>query len=279
MGDTLFKRQWRVSVGDLATEQLRIVFKVTKTLEKEPNTLNLKITNLSEASRGKLKGAGVPVIVEAGYEGSRAVIFSGDSRTIDHAREGADWQTVVQCGDGEKAFQYNHVNQKFAPGSQLTDVLQAVGGKLAKNIGNLKDAFAGKKLPFKEFTHGFVGFGRASDVFDKLVKSSGMSWSIQQGALQIVEPGKGLEAKAVLLNADRGLIGSPVHAPPDKKGKPSVLKCKCLLNPQIAPGRVITLDTKAIKGEFICQKVDHQGDSHGNDWFTSIEALARKAQS
>lgn len=272
----LFQRRWKASIGDLSTDKLRIAFRVTKSLEKEPNSLELKITNLSEASRGKLKGAGVACVLEAGYEGSRAVIFSGNSRTIDHAREGSDWTTIARCGDGEQAFQYARINQKFAPGSKLADVIRAAANALTLNKGNLEDALTGT-LAFQEFSHGFVGFGRAGDVFDKLIRSAGLTWSVQQGAIQVVKRGEPfLQKKAALLTATSGLIGSPVHAPPDKKGKPSVLKCKCLLNPQIIPGRIISLDTRSISGEFVAQKVEHQGDSHGNDWHTIIEALARK---
>ena len=48
----LFLRKWRAQIGEFSTDQLRIQFKVSKTLEKEPNTCELRITNLAAESRG-----------------------------------------------------------------------------------------------------------------------------------------------------------------------------------------------------------------------------------
>jgi hypothetical protein len=44
----LFKRVCSVIVDGLKVEGLRVQFSVKKTLTKNPNTLDLKITNLSE---------------------------------------------------------------------------------------------------------------------------------------------------------------------------------------------------------------------------------------
>lgn len=270
----LFKRSWRVSVGDWQSENLRVVFKISKTLEKDPNNLDLRIYNGSEASRAKLVGAGIPVIVEAGYEGTRAVIFSGASRTIDHKHEGPDWETHAQCGDGEQLYQYARMNESFGPGTKVADVIRAAVSNLAIGKGNLDEALA-QRLKLEQYTHGFVAFGRAAEVLDKAVKAAGLTWSVQQGALQLVKKGEPAQESAFILSPDTGLIGSPDHCPPDKKKKKAVLKCRSLLNPQIRPGSIVKLDAAHVKGDFICQQVNHTGDSHGNDWFTVIEAHAR----
>lgn len=288
----LFLRKWRAQIGEFSTDQLRIQFKVSKTLEKEPNTCELRITNLAAESRGKLKGAGLAVIVEAGYAGGLGVIFSGDSRTVDHANEKGDWLTLAQCGDGEQAYLYARCNESFAPGARVADVIRNVADKMSLNKGNLEDALA-LPLLVESFSHGYTAFGKASEVFSKLMTTAGLAWSIQQGQILITadprrsvwrkgtafyEQAKNLGSPgtAYSLSAATGLVGSPVHAPPDKKKKGSFIKVKSLLNPQLAPGRVVTLDSRFVKGEFVIQKLDHEGDSHGRDWFTTFEAVARK---
>lgn len=271
----IFRRVWRATIGDWQTAELRVSFKASKTLEKEPNNLDLKVYNGSDDSRAKLVGAGVPVILEAGYEGSMGVIFSGQSRTIDNTHEVADWVTHAQCGDGEQAYQFASMNESFGPGTRVADVIRSAVGKLGVSKGNLEEALS-KGLDLEQFSHGFVGFGRAGDILDKAIKAAGLTWSVQQGAVQVLKKGEPLQESAFILSADTGLLGSPDHAPPDKKTKRAILKCKSFLNPQIKPGSIIRLDTLAVKGDFICQKVDHSGDSHGNDWVTSIEAIAKR---
>lgn len=276
---SLFRRKWSVTLGDLKVTDLRVQFRVTKTLEKEPNTLDLKISNLSEASRGKLTKKSLTATLEAGYEGTVGIIFSGDSRTIDNTRDHVEWVTHVQCGDGEAAYRHARVNESFGPNTSFKDVIKKAASSLGLNTGNLDDVLK-QNLSVQTFKHGVALFGSASEKFDKLVKSIGYTWSIQQGALQLTKPGEPpAPTTAILLSPSTGLIGSPDHAPPDKKKKPSQLKVKCLLNPKIRPGSIIVVDSAGVKrSEFIVQHLTHSGDSHGSMWVTEIEAQARPNQ-
>lgn len=278
MANESFSRVWKASVGSLSTDSLRVRFKVTKTLGKEPNSCDLTIYNLAEASRSKLTGAGLAVTLEAGYKGQTsgdAVIFSGDARTVDHLRPHADWETHVQCGDGEKAYQFAFVNKSFT-NTSFTDIVNEVAKSLSVNVGNLKTALdnvrKSGKLP--DFTKGFVAHGRASDTLSALLKSVGLNFSIHQGALLVTKPGEPADTNAFKLTPETGLIGSPDHTPPDQKGKPATLKCKCLLNPQIRPASTVRIESAGIRGDFVVQKLEHMGDSHGSDWVTVIEAWA-----
>lgn len=273
----LFSRRWKVTVGAnsaISTADLRITFKARRTLEKEPNTLNLQITNLSENSRGKLNAKALPVILEAGYEGNTGVIFSGDSRTIDHIRDGADWATKISCGDGEQAYTFTRVNESFGPNYSVAEAIRTVAGKLQINTGNLEDMLAGP-LAITTFKHGYAAFGPASQVFDKLIAAAGLRWSIQNGAIQVRRKDAPVQATAFRLSAESGLLGSPEYAAPDKKKGPTVLKVKALLNPKLLPGYIVALDANTVKGEFLMRTVEHQGDSHGADWFTLLECVAR----
>lgn len=273
-----FKRKWKASVGSLSTDALRVQFKVTKTLGKEPNSLDLYVWNFAEASRSKLTGSRLPVTLEAGYEGqtsSVATIFSGDARTIDHIRDHADWKTHVQCGDGEKVYQFQHINKSFNAAAKFKDVVKEVAKNLSVNLGNLEQALQNAPKVIDNFTKGFVANGRASDVLSGLLKSAGLEYSIHQGQLLVVEPGKAASTQVFRLSPTTGLVGSPDHTPPDQKGKPATLKCRCLLNPQIIPAGIIQIDSAGVKGDFVVQKLDHQGDSHGADWTTVIEAWAK----
>jgi hypothetical protein len=51
------------------------------------------------------------------------------------------------------------------------------------------------------------------------------------------------------------LIGSPDHGTPDKKGKPSKLIVKSLLQPQIVCGGRIEVQSAAVKGQFRVEKL------------------------
>jgi len=273
----LFNRRWSLTIGgDGSTPitQLRVAFKIKRTLEKSPNTAVITVTNLSPTNRGKLVSKGMPVVLSAGYEGNTGVIFSGDSRAINSTHEGADWNTEITCGDGEQVFNFARHNKAFGPGTSAKDVLKSAAEALGINVGNLEKAatFAEKVQVFK---HGFAAFGPASTSLDKVAKAMGLEWSIQQGALQFRKPGEPAQTEAVLLTAQTGLVGSPTLKPPDAKGGPALLKVKSLLNSKLIPGNIVNVQSEQVAGEFIMRTVEHSGDSHGSDWFTEIECVKR----
>jgi hypothetical protein len=270
----LFKRVCSVIVDGLKVEGLRVQFSVKKTLTKNPNTLDLKITNLSERTRGAMAKAKAAVILTAGYPGNAAVIFQGDARTIDHLRDGAEWITHIQCGDGERAYQFARFAESFAPGTAIADVIRACARALGINTGNLDEVLGagGFRGNLTQFAHGYTAHGKASAELDKLLKTAGLSWSIQNGALQLLKGDAPAKGQAVLLSPTTGLIGSPDHGTPDKKGKPSKLIVKSLLQPQIVCGGRIEVQSAAVKGQFRVEALEHSGDSTEGDWLTKIEA-------
>jgi hypothetical protein len=265
----------------IRVEGLRVEFKAVKSLKKEPNTLDLKIFNLAESTRAAMKKKGSRVILTAGYESNAAVIFSGDARTIDHVRTVSDWETHIQCGDGERAYQFSRMSQSFGAGTSVGDVVRACARQLGLGMGNVEAALAkgGFRGNLSQFVHGYAAHGRASAELDRILRTLGLGWSVQDGALQVLKDSDTANGTAVLLTAGgngkpgTGLIGSPDHGTPDAKGKPSVLKVKCLLNPQIKCGGVVQLDAIGAKGAYKVDKLDHEGDTEGGKWYTSLECF------
>jgi hypothetical protein len=272
----LYQRACVAIVDDTRIEGVRAVFKVVKTHKKEPNTLDLKLTNLAEKTRGLMKTKGAQVILTAGYVGQASVIFEGQARTIDHVRTGSDWVTHIQCGDGERAFQLSRFTQSFKPGTPVVDVVRAGARALGVGLGNLEEALArgGFRGNLSQFASGYSAKGRASSELDRLFRTLGLGWSIQDGNLVILKDGETLQDRAILLSPDTGLIGSPDHGAPNKKGGPSELKAKCLLQPQLKLGGRVELRTESIQGaQYRVDKLEHEGDSAGGNWYSSLELL------
>lgn len=272
------------AANQLQTDALRVKFRVVKTTEKEPNTMNLEIFNLSDASRSKMKAKGMTCVLEAGYlntalnTNTRAVIFSGQSRLCDHTHDTATWESRIQCGDGEQLYTTDRIMKSYSAGTPFQSVIDDVAGLLKINQGNLDATLTSGGLPFQTFQYGHVVSGTVVAVFNDLMKTAGYTWSVQQGALQVVKAGQAVVQEVVVLNKDTGLIGSPEHTPQHKTKKPSFLTAKSLLNPKIIPGHIVRMDSLNVKGDFVVQKVTHSGDSHSmNDWTSHFEALASQS--
>jgi hypothetical protein len=272
---------WKVIVGETEITGLRIRFKAKKTAKADPSTLDLSITNLSASTRAKLSAsARPPVVLMAGYKEAAGLIFAGPARTIDHLREGADWTTHILCGDGEQAykgfssFSFKAGTKKGVVLTRWTDDLKGLG----IDVADAQAAIRRGGLPgLKEyFTQGFAAHGRTMKEGDRLLASIAAEYSVQDGRLVITEVAKPTTEPAVVLSAETGLLGSPDHGAPEKvEGEPapvSLLKAKALLNGELRPMRAMRLETASRSGFYRLETVEHSGDSHGQDWFTAVEA-------
>lgn len=252
---------------------LRVKFKVTKTLRKEPNNSEIEVYNLSPNSRGVLKDKGVRVWLEAGYGTALGQLFVGDCRFCQHYRDkgnGTDIITKFELGDGERAFAHGRVNASFKGGTTKADILKKLAQQSGWDLGNIADFYA--SLGQKQL-QGHVAWGKANKAIDDLLRSAGLTYSVQDGKIQILPLTGYMPQPAILLDSDHGLIGSPEFGTAEKKGKARTLKVKSLLQADLKPGGRINLQAEVQKGVFVIQKVEHVGDNYGGDWFSNCEVV------
>jgi hypothetical protein len=265
----LYDRQVQVDVNLTRITDLRVAFKVEKTLKREPNTLDLTIYNLAESTRKALQESGAFVRLQAGYPGAIEQIFTGDAVTITHSHNGADWITRLQSADGSKRIRTARVSESFSPGTSIVDVaknLARATGLLPGN-SNEKLSVGSVRTRVTEFFKGYVASGNAADELDKVIKTMGLAWSVQDGAIQIEVPGEPVGDEIVLLNATSGLIGSP------EAGEKGIVKARSLIQQRLVPGRCLRLQSASFDGFFKVMKTVYSGDNRGGDWFADLELL------
>lgn len=252
---------------------LRVSFKISKTDGKEPNTAEITVTNLNDDSRGQLQKKGLKVVLEAGYNATGvARLHRGDARTVDHVRDKASWNTIVKCGDGERAYKHARVAESFAAGTGAGDVLTFLANASGLQVGNVPTVVANLTTRYDQ---GYVVSGRWSDEMDRLVKAIGYGWSIQDETLQVLLPGQATNGQIPLISVESGLIGSPEFGTPEKKGKPALVKFQSLLMPT-TPGAKVHLKSERYDGDVRVKKCSFEGDTHGGPWFTSYEGVILK---
>lgn len=271
---SLYGRAYRITVGTLEIDSskalvpLSVQFSVKKNLKPEPNKAEISIVNLKEDHRTQIDQAGsVPVKIEAGYKGHMSMLFLGDLRTSISVRNGPDFITSVASGDGEKAIRTARVNKSIKKGTPIDDVLKTAARAIGVSDGNLNQAVA--QLKFSTvgslFAEGTVLSGNAAREMTALCRSVGMSWSVQNGKLQLLPIGQALKAEAIKCSATTGMIGSPSV---DNK---NVLSVRMLMAPDIEPGRLLVLDSLYLKGNYRIEETTHAGDYRGNDWYVDIK--------
>lgn len=249
---------------------MRIQFDITKTDQKEPNTSQIIITNLSDTRRASLKVKGVKFSLDAGYVATGMTrIIRGDARTIDHVRDGADWNTTARLGDGERAYRFARVNESFSPGTGAGSVLRFLANRSGIQIGNSSTVASALTTTFDQ---GYVVNGSWQQAMDKLLRAVGYVWSIQDETIQILKPNEAVDAQIPLISPETGLIGSPEMGTPEKKGKPQLVEFESLLV-ATRPGAKVHLRSKRYDADVRVKRCRFYGDTHGGPWFSKIQGV------
>ncbi len=251
-------------------EDLRIDFSIEKDDKPQPNRCSIQVYNLTPLHRGQLDQKGIRVILQAGYEGTIAQIFSGDARFINSDKVGPDWITKFECGDAERAYTFARVSQSFGAGTTVKDVIGAVVNQLQVDPGN---ALQVAQKMSRSFANGYVAQGTASTELTRLLEPAGFDWSIQDGRIEVLGLLDTVTAEVPLISATTGMVGSPEFGTGEKLKGPAFLKVKSLLQPRLRPGQKFEIRSRSQNGFFKCRKVRHVGSTHGGDWYSEIEAI------
>ncbi|WP_332116087.1 phage protein [Azorhizobium caulinodans] len=284
-------RQVKLVVGNSseATDlsNMRIRFAVRQGDVATPNNADIVITNLSAATANKIKKEYNSIVLQAGYSGNLATIFEGEIVQVRVGRENpTDTYVNVIAKEGHVAFNFGFVNKALASGHTYRDQVDACLAALKPygiTAGFIADLGA-TKMP-----RGKALFGMVRDQLRTICQATGTSWSIQGKKLQIVKNDTYVPGDAIVLNSRTGLVGMPVQTL-------GGIEVRCLLNPQIKPGRRIQIDQASIQeatlttnyqnaqnylipetaadGLYRVITVDHSGDTRGNPYYSDIICLA-----
>jgi hypothetical protein len=206
-------------------------------------------------------------------------------------KDGTDVTTELEVRDGYFEIRDTAVSIGQGPGASAKSIIRSIASQMGLPLVMADDA------PERSWANGFSFYGPARAALHKVVQGTGLEWSIQNQALQVVTK-RGVTARqAVVLAADSGLIGYPERQREGAREKAKVTdattgqranlvsanqerdgwRVQSLLLPQINPGDLVKLESRTVEGFFRVETVKHQGDSEGGDWITELELVDRYA--
>ncbi len=296
-----YLRRWRVTVGTFQSEEIDCKFTINRSLWGI-GTAELELFNLTKQHRDEIHNAhnaataasqtaqaatdnrrrsGPIVRIEAGYkaEGSRSQLFQGNERTTRIRQEGTEITATLTAGDGQNAIRTRRASAAFGRDTQLVDVLEYLAGQIGVGSGNLRTAIADAELDqigttlATAFPHGTVVRGNAANELTRLLHSAGRSWSVQDGALQILPVGGTLQRDAILISANTGMIGTPEIT----NARQHVVTLSALIQPDLVPGRLIKIESNAVTGFYRIEQAKYSGDTIGKAWEVEMVTRLRPA--
>lgn len=264
------KKYFDTSGEATVVTDLRVQFEIRKNLGREPNSCTTTITSMSKDSRGRLERKPVYAILRAGHNGVLHPLFAG---SVSYARsdyKGTEWETKAQFADGGRAFSNARLLKSYPATTTarrvLTDLAASMGLPIPSDLAAATDLDQAISGPLSVA-------GPSRDAMTRLLLRYGYSWSTQDGRLQVLRDGLPNARTAWVIDADTGMIGSPEGSVPHKPGGVSELSIDVLLFPEIQPGDTISVTSRYYSGGlFRVNDVTHTGDTHGDDWKTSLKA-------
>lgn len=202
------------------------------------NVGEIKLYNLSEKTVQSL-GEGIPVVVQAGYEGDVGTVALGTASQVSTAWQGVDKVTTVVLGDGTSQWLTARVNKTWRQGVRASEVARDVIGLLGLRLGRIELPNDVRYPTGKSFSTA------AKAALEEIAADTGAKLHVTREAVYLVPPGAWRRV-GVVLSAETGLVESPQPS----TQRPGAYRIRCLLQHRISTDSMAEIRSRTAKGEF-----------------------------
>lgn len=303
----LYGRKWRVLINDgetvaLDVSSLHVAFEIQQNALGKPATCHLIIHNLSAETEARIIEKGFFIQVEAGYAPQYGIIFEGEIIQVFRNREnGVDYKLEILAATQANFMGINYVRTTLAAGSKPRDIVESVA---KVSYYPIEVDTVSENLPKTELPRGKVIFAYPGDVLNDVAKGTDSFYHVTtEGKLNFRKYSDPIpEDKSIVLTPMSGLVGTPEYT---DEG----IAIKMLLDPRVQIHTMIKISNDLISrkmidvghvtspninggggkmadqnivfdqdGEYEVYSLVHSGDSHSNDWTTSVIGIGRNGR-
>jgi hypothetical protein len=279
---------------------MRVTFDINKDDSKNPNRSRIRVFNLSADTREKLRKPDVRCIFKAGYgeEDGPKEVYQGNTTYVFDRKEGPNVITEIQLGEGAQEIRDVMVTLSYAAQVDSKKILKDLAAKFKVSL-NMPD-----DVPVRSWKNGLAYHGAGRVALDKVCAATGLSWSFQRGALQVIRSGGTTNRTVYDIAVDSGLVGSPERLrkgsqevitdndDPKKKAEEDKRKSRqfvtaeqeedgwrvrSLLLPTLVPGDRVKVSSISVNGVYTIREHRLIGDTYGSDWISELKLVEPKA--
>jgi hypothetical protein len=258
----------------------KIKFEINKSDRAKENTAKIEVYNLSPQTRKAITDEDSLIRVFAGYSQYKGLveIGQGDISKVRHNRDKTEVVTEIFLSEGFSYFKSTPVSIGYAYDtkaslSQILDKLLAQS-KLKFRMIDVDES--------KVADMGYSDVGSIDQVLDNLSMQFNFTWSVQNGVVIIKGNKTTRRTEVLLLSPESGLIVHPesVKEVSKKLEKSEITKLarrvsqvQSLLQPSLQVHDIVKIQSAEMNGNYEIQKIKHVGDTHGNDWYSTLEVV------
>jgi hypothetical protein len=239
----------------------RISFDVQKNITSDPNTATIQVYNLKPDTRNALSSRGKWVELYAGYQDDIKLVYAGQISAFSIRKGGEDLVSVIVCKtdwDFRKKIYRNAFIENTNLKSIMIDILKTF--KIPYSPQHiLVNGDAGER--------GWGFSDNIQNIFDNLANWFNFSWSMQDYGFLAIDDKMLLPTN---INLESHILD--VSAIPKEDDRTSVgYELNCVLNAGFQVGYNVVFSSQYYpKNDFKIYRLSHSGDSHDNQWTTSL---------
>lgn len=260
----------------ITTEQLKIKFEITKSIQSRDNTGKIEIYNLAPETRSRINAEQSIVKIWAGYSNYKGLIEmgQGDITRVNTNRGETEAVTEIYIAEGLKKIRSSPMSISYASNVELNDILNRLSAESGFTFRQV-DMDSSKTM-----AGGYADMGSLDTILDNLAITYNFDWSVQNGVILIKGRRPSDRNEIMLFTPDTGLILSPesVKKISRRIEKSKIVKeekgrytAQVLLQPQLQINDIVAIQSQDLNGKFRVEKITHRGDTHGSEWYSDLE--------
>lgn len=279
-----FDRQYRLAagpaggtgfeVGETSKAQpvaLHVNFSLQKSDLETQNTGRVTLWNLNPSQLAVLNEKDCVVSLKAGYGSKLALIFAGIVSYVSTTTDSADRKTEIEVIDNLVEIRDTYVSVSYNGTVNWKTIFDDVAAQMGVAVSYSYNA------EFADISNGFSFVGLARDIMTKGCKCCNLSWSIQNGVMQVKKPGDVMSREVYVLSPDTGLLGIParvVITQDEATGKNTLgWDVEYFLNGAINIDDYVKLESETVTGYFRVYSLEISGDNVSGDWICKARLL------
>lgn len=273
-----FDRTYRLSIGKSGAEgfelgegsrPLHISFSVEKADTDSANTAKVSIWNLNGTHKAALNQKDCVVALRAGYGTVMPLIFTGVVTFAKTKADGSDEVTEIELVDNRIELRDTYVSVSYTGAVSCKTLIEDTAKQMGVAVTFSYNA------AFADIPNGYSYVGAARNVLTKACQTSGLTWSINNGVLQVKKPGDTMSREVYELSAETGLINTPnrVQISKDEGKSDYGWDVEYLMNAAINIDDYVYLNSRYAKGYFRVYSVTIEGDNMEGSWTCTARLL------
>lgn len=279
-----FDRQYRLAagpaggtgfeVGDTSKSQpvaLHVNFSLQKSDLETQNTGRVTLWNLNPSQLAVLNEKDCVVSLKAGYGSKLALIFAGIVSYVSTTIDSADRKTEIEVIDNLVEIRDTYVSVSYNGTVNWKTIFDDVAAQMGVAVSYSYNA------EFVDISNGFSFVGLARNIMTKGCKCCNLTWSLQNGVMQVKKPGDVMSREVYVLSPDTGLLGIParvVITQDEATGKNTLgWDVEYFLNGAINIDDYVKLESETVIGYFRVYSLEISGDNVSGDWICKARLL------